>query len=1198
MLNSGAPAHSPKSEWLLPGIVLLSLAIFLLDYLTPVGYSVWPLYLIPLMLTVRTQERRFLPIVAAFCTVLVVLGFFLVWPDIYQQAAIFRRAVGVSMLWFTVVLLRQRMQVEEALRGAAYLLSEAQRVAHIGSWRYDVTGRITWSDDAYRIYGRSPDTFTPKADLLLNLIHPDDRAAMQGWIAACLAAEKPRELEFRAILPDGAIRAMRGQGELKYDKDGRPAYIAGTVEDISERRHADEALRSFEEQFRHGRMVTFDWDIAHSRITWSRGHEALFGLPPGEFPGTWEAFAQRVHAEDLPGVNAEVARCIAARESFTCEFRVVWPDGAVHWVAGQGEFTFSDAGQAMGMQGVMLDITERKRTEEALRQSEEQFSTAFRAAPIAFGISSLKDGRIVEVNDAYLRLLGYSREELIGHTAADLDLYANPSDRTRMLDLLQPDRSLSDFDTMLRTRSGELRYVRVSSAVIAMEGRPHLLGTLVDVTEHKRAEEKLLKSEAQGRAVLASLNEGVVFLDTTGAIVSINDAVTKVLGRSLQELTDPGLDPRSRLIRSDGSLFPLEEQPAIVALRTGEPVRNVEMGVPSHDGGLKWIIAGAQLARNTAGSTLGVVVSFFDITERKGAEAALRESEARLNEAQHSARIGSWCYLSDGSLTMSDEMYDLYKLPRDVPATYEMVIAAVHPDDRARNNSRFQKALESGALDFQDDYRLVWPDGEVRNIFGLGKIRRDADGQVIEAVGTVQDVTERKQAEETILQLNADLEQRVRDRTAQLEDANIELRDRRAELESLFESLPGLYLVLTPELEIVAASDAYLKATLTTRDGIIGRDLFEIFPDNPDDTETTAVSNMRASIERVFQNAAPDTMAIQKHDIRGPDGVFVERYWSPINSPMFGADRQIKYIVHRVEEVTEFMRQRSRPSSDTTEFRIRMEQMEAEVFQSSQKMQAANQQLEAANKELEAFSYSVSHDLRSPLRAINGFARMLTEDHGHKLDAEGRRVLGVVSSEALRMGQLIDELLQFSRLGRQPLQKSSTDMTALARRVYEELCAGAPNRTIDFRLDSLPSVPADPVLLRQVWINLLDNALKFTRYRERAEIVVSGSVQSGEAVYSVADNGAGFDRRYAGKLFGVFQRLHGPDEFEGTGVGLALVQRIVHRHGGRIWADATLDRGATFSFSLPLPETAAPGASAGKPDGTVRTATVSKGADR
>jgi light-regulated signal transduction histidine kinase (bacteriophytochrome) len=179
-------------------------------------------------------------------------------------------------------------------------------------------------------------------------------------------------------------------------------------------------------------------------------------------------------------------------------------------------------------------------------------------------------------------------------------------------------------------------------------------------------------------------------------------------------------------------------------------------------------------------------------------------------------------------------------------------------------------------------------------------------------------------------------------------------------------------------------------------------------------------------------------------------------------------------------------------------------------------------------------------------------------------------MLGVVLSEAARMGQLIDDLLQFSRLGRQEVRRIPTDMTALVGEVQAELRRRSPDRAVDFRLGSLPAAPADPSLLRQVWINLLDNALKYTRHRERAEITVSGRVDGGAAVFSVQDNGAGFDMKYAGRMFGVFQRLHPAEDFEGTGVGLALVQRLVHRHGGRIWAEAELGRGATFHFTLPL----------------------------
>ncbi len=225
-------------------------------------------------------------------------------------------------------------------------------------------------------------------------------------------------------------------------------------------------------------------------------------------------------------------------------------------------------------------------------------------------------------------------------------------------------------------------------------------------------------------------------------------------------------------------------------------------------------------------------------------------------------------------------------------------------------------------------------------------------------------------------------------------------------------------------------------------------------------------------------------------------------------------------------------------------------------------------QLADANNELEAFSFSVSHDLRAPLRKVNGFANILLEDYAAHLPPDAQRYLLSVSEGALKMEQLIEDLLKFSRLSRQPLTKRPVSPADLVRRVLEELKAEQENRQIEIRIDDLPICEADPVLLKQVFINLLGNALKYTRTREAATIQIGFENGSQPCIYFIKDNGVGFDMEYADKLFGVFQRLHSISEFEGTGVGLAIVQRIVSRHGGRIWADAIVDQGATFYFTL------------------------------
>jgi signal transduction histidine kinase len=423
----------------------------------------------------------------------------------------------------------------------------------------------------------------------------------------------------------------------------------------------------------------------------------------------------------------------------------------------------------------------------------------------------------------------------------------------------------------------------------------------------------------------------------------------------------------------------------------------------------------------------------------------------------------------------------------------------------------------------------------------------------------------------------------------------------------LFESVPGLFLVLLPDFTIIAVSDAYLQATLTKREQIVGRHLFLVFPDNPDDPGADGVANLRRSLEQVLATQAPHAMAMQKYDVPCPDGKgFETRYWSPSNFPVFGKDGAIHYIMHRAEDITAYVqlkkeRQGLSRLSDQLQEQCGTQELEAptlsgetvagvrhlhalnralklEILARNQleeanrelthELQRNIEKLEASNKELESFSYSVSHDLRAPLRAVDGFARMLEEDAADQLDEEGLRKLQVIRNNTRNMGRLIDELLEFSRLGRKELNYGHLNMTALAQACFDDASAAVTSPAM-LRLADLPVVDGDITLIRQVWFNLLANALKFSARREQILIDVSAEMVGDVMTYTVRDNGAGFDMRYYNKLFGVFQRLHRVSEFEGTGVGLAIVHRIITRHGGRVWAESTVDEGAAFHFTLP-----------------------------
>jgi PAS domain S-box-containing protein len=274
-----------------------------------------------------------------------------------------------------------------------------------------------------------------------------------------------------------------------------------------------------------------------------------------------------------------------------------------------------------------------------------------------------------------------------------------------------------------------------------------------------------------------------------------------------------------------------------------------------------------------------------------------------------------------------------------------------------------------------------------------------------------------------------------------------------------------------------------------------------------------------------------------------------QSYWDVIVMPILGADGRATQLLAVARDITE------------------RKLAEEAIGHLNAELRDKATQLEATNKELESFTYSVSHDLRAPLRAIDGFALMIEEDCKERLDAEGQRYLTVIRDNSQKMGILIDDLLVFSRLGRQAVTRRDVNIDSLVREVVAEMVdAGSTTR---FEVGSLPLVRGDRGLLRQVWVNLIANAVKYSGKMTRPEVQITGAQVGAETQYSVRDNGVGFDMAYAGKLFGVFQRLHRPDEFEGTGVGLAIVHRIVTRHGGRVWADGKVNEGAKFSFALP-----------------------------
>jgi PAS domain S-box-containing protein len=393
---------------------------------------------------------------------------------------------------------------------------------------------------------------------------------------------------------------------------------------------------------------------------------------------------------------------------------------------------------------------------------------------------------------------------------------------------------------------------------------------------------------------------------------------------------------------------------------------------------------------------------------------------------------------------------------------------------------------------------------------------------------------QRKQSEETLHRLNAELEGRVNERTAELRAASLYSR-------SLIEASLDPLVTISPEGKITDVNEATEQVTGRTRGELIGTYFSDYF------TEPDAA---QAGYRKVLADGQVRDYPLTIRDASGntTDVLY--------NATVYrNAQGEVQGIFAAARDVTET----KRVEAELARHREHLEDMVKE----------RTAELEAANKELESFSYSVSHDLRAPLRAIDGYARMIMKKEGDKFDEETLRKFNVIRSSSQMMGQLIDDILTLSRVVKKHLSASQLEIDTIIREVWKELETINPERNMKLTVGDVPASYGDRTLIRQVYANLLSNAVKFTKDRDPALIETGGYVEGDETVYYIRDNGVGFEMEYYDKLFGIFQRLHKAEEFEGTGVGLATVQRIVQRHGGRAWAEGKVNEGATFYFTLP-----------------------------
>lgn len=770
--------------------------------------------------------------------------------------------------------------------------------------------------------------------------------------------------------------------------------------DVTSEERAEQAMRKSEELLRlatdGGGVGIWEWDIASDTLSWNAQLKRIFGLPVDVTGLTLDGFVAAIHAEDRNRVEHDFRSALERKTEFDCEYRIVCPDGTVRWIAARGHGDYNEAGEARRMIGMAIDTTERRLSEAALRESEARFRHLFEQVPTVAVQGYAPDGTVIFWNKANESVYGYSREEVMGRSLYELIIPPAMRDEVRSAVRQMADTGVGEPAAEIQLMRKDGSPVPVYSSHVVLEnaaGQKELYCLDVDLTERKRIEDELRQSEHKFSRVFHNSPIPIAITRLAdGRYVDINDAFVRLFGWTREEAIGRSSVELGKWLR------PEDRQAWVAEIRRSGRVEGYEFQLRDKQGRILPVLFSAETIELDGEPS--VLVLAVDLSERKKTEAVLQESEARLREAQRIGRVGSWDLdIVSKRIAFSPELYLIYERePGAFGGSFEGMLKLVHPDDLPKIRRAWHDSARAKGS-YEMEHRILAPDGRVKYLHVRWEVFRDAAGKPTRALGTAQDITEQVLAKAEIQRLNERLEIRVRERTAELL---------------------------------------------------------------------------------------------------------------------------------------------------------------------------------SANKELESFAYSISHDLRAPLRGIDGFGQLLLEEYGERLDAQGHDYLKRMRSAAQRMGTLIDDILELSRVTRKSMGREAVDLSRLAADILDNKAKSDPQRQVETSVAPGCTANGDAQLLRILLENLIENAWKYSRNAAPARIEFGQEDIDGEQAFVVRDNGVGFDMRYAGRLFAPFQRLHKPEEFEGTGIGLASAARIVHRHGGRIWAEAETGKGATLRFTLSGSEQAVP----------------------
>lgn len=790
---------------------------------------------------------------------------------------------------------------------------------------------------------------------------------------------------------------------------------------------------------------------------------------------------------------------------------------------------------------VETEVVRRVRRQQ--EETRQQFVRLYDRAPVGY-LTLNHHGVIQTLNRAAIELLRCERSDLIGRSLVELVV---KSDRRRFLGHLRrlarrPGRAATEVE--LRSpgqRSLTVQFVTIVHA--AHKGTStEFQSVMVDITQLKTVEEQLRRSEALYRAIGESIDYGVWVCAPDGRNIYASPSFLKLVGQTQEQCSNFGWGD---------VLHPDDAARTIAAwkecVRTGS-VWDIEHRYRGVDGQYHAILARGVAVKDDQGKIQCWAGINLDISRLKQVEEQLRASERRLRLALEGGNLAAWdWHIPSGEVVWNDEHYRMLGYAvGEVSPNYRTWADRVHPEDIARAEAAIRHSMERGN-DYSSEFRVVCPDGTTRWIEARGRFERDAAGKALRCYGVMLDLTGHKQAEAERERLLAEL--------------SAEKNRWQATVENILDPLTvcdaaGRVTYMNPAYERLVGRPVVAGLELKNHP-----DYYQIY--RPDGT-------LYPPEELPLQKAARTGQEARQVEVvhRSAEGrEFVALFNA---APLRDADGRVSGAVAVGRDITEQRRAQQALRDLNAELEQRVAAQTAEIRQASEQLARRVEDLAKANAELEAFTYSVSHDLRAPLRQVIGFVTRLEECSSGRLELEGAECVQLIQTAVGRMGKLIDDLLAFSRMGRVEMLRESVSLRSLVDQARELLQPAVAGRAIDWVIGPLPAVQGDPALLRQVFISLLDNALKFTRSRPGARIEIGSETNSAEHVIFIRDNGVGFNQRYVGKLFGVFQRLHSAREFEGTGIGLANVQRIIQRHSGRVWAEGVEGQGAAFYFALPV----------------------------